>query len=148
MSHHLAFSVVGRPIPQGSKRHVGRGILVESSNVKPWRDSIVATAIEAAGMDWCGYAGPVRMEVTFAFRRPKSHYRTGANADLLRNGAPTFPSNQANGDLDKLLRAVFDALTTAAVIRDDSQVVEVSAGKIYLSPDQREGAEITVMRWS
>jgi crossover junction endodeoxyribonuclease RusA len=28
----IVFTVPGKPAPQGSKRHVGRGIMVESSN--------------------------------------------------------------------------------------------------------------------
>ena len=44
----LTFRVYGTPAPQGSKRHVGRGVMVESSKkVAPWRQDVVAAA--AAG---------------------------------------------------------------------------------------------------
>ena len=51
----IEFVVHGMPAPQGSKKFVGlsksgRGLLVESSKkVKPWRQDVVAAAIEARG---------------------------------------------------------------------------------------------------
>ena len=37
------FAVFGLPAPQGSKRHVGEGRMVESSKrVKPWRRQVAA----------------------------------------------------------------------------------------------------------
>ena len=39
----LRINVLGTPAPQGSKRHVGRGIMVESSRlVGPWREAVKA----------------------------------------------------------------------------------------------------------
>lgn len=44
----IAFDVYGEPAPQGSKRHVGGGRMIESSaKVKPWRQDVVAAAREA-----------------------------------------------------------------------------------------------------
>jgi crossover junction endodeoxyribonuclease RusA len=44
----VAFTVRGLPAPQGSKRHVGGGRMVESSaNVKPWRADVRAAAEDA-----------------------------------------------------------------------------------------------------
>lgn len=48
----IEITVHGLPAPQGSKRHVGRGVMVESSkNVKPWRSAVVWAAISAAGTE-------------------------------------------------------------------------------------------------
>ena len=45
----VEFTVLGVPAPQGSKRHVGRGVLVESSNaLGPWRDAVAWAARDAA----------------------------------------------------------------------------------------------------
>jgi Holliday junction resolvase RusA-like endonuclease len=81
--------------------------------------------------------GPLRIEVTFAFPRPKGHYRTGRYAGELRDSSPVFCSTRP--DLDKLLRALGDAITGIVVV-DDAQVVAVDATKVYGSP----GALITV----
>ncbi len=124
----------GKPAPQGSKRHVGRGIMVESSkHVKPWRDAVRSDAVEtmagAAPLD-----GPVEVDMVFTFVRPKSHYRTGRNAHLLRDDAPTRPATIP--DLSKLARSTEDALKDAGVIRDDSLICEYKRlAKVYANED-------------
>ncbi len=124
----LGIEVVGLPAPQGSKRHVGNGVMVESSKrVRLWRE-----AVKHAALDHQPYApllGAVDVSVVFRFPRPKGHYRTGRNAHLLREDAPTYVTSRP--DLDKILRSTFDALGEAGVWRDDSQVVRVCASKVY-----------------
>lgn len=137
----LSFHVTGLPAPQGSKRHVGNGIMVESSNaVTPWRQDVVAAAETVAReQDW---QAPAQVDaiITFRFRRPKSHYRTGRNAHLLKGTAPTWHSNKP--DVDKLQRSTFDALKTAAVIGDDCQIVAVYASKKWADANEPTGAHI------
>lgn len=137
------FRVIGHPRPQGSKRHVGKGILVEQSDVKTWRSTIVDAAVEALG-GTAPFAGAVTVIARFSFCRPKGHYRTGKNAHLLRDGAPTYCTSRALGDSDKLARSVLDALTAARVFLDDSQVVQVVAEKGWCHRTAREGATIIV----
>lgn len=120
----------GRPIPQGSKRHVGRGILVESSNTRPWREAIKQAALDVM-LVHDRLTEPVRVTATFAFDRPRGHYRTGRNAELLRDDAPRWPATRSNGDTDKLLRCAFDALVDGGVLLDDSLVVQIRATKVW-----------------
>jgi len=126
--------VRGNPAPQGSKRHVGHGIMIESSKkVQPWRDAVTYAAVEArdGGLP---IAGAVRVQMVFTFARPRSHYRSGRNAHLISDGAPTRP--QGTPDLSKLLRSTEDALTTARIWEDDARVVEyVRAAKVYVNED-------------
>jgi Holliday junction resolvase RusA-like endonuclease len=130
----ITLVTLGKPAPQGSKRHVGNGIMVESSkHVKPWRDAVRSDAIEtmdgAAPLD-----GPVVVEMVFTFARPRSHYRTGRNAHLLRDDAPPRPATIP--DLSKLARSTEDALKDAGVIRDDSLIVEYRRlAKVFASED-------------
>jgi crossover junction endodeoxyribonuclease RusA len=141
----LHFGVDGIPGAQGSKRHVGGGRLIESSKkVAPWRKAIEKAAREAmAKVDLAEpITGPVHVAVTFFFVRPRSHWRTGRNAHLLRDAAPADPTGRGVGDVDKLARAVLDALTTAGVIADDSLVIRLEARKAW-ALDQ-SGAAITV----
>jgi Holliday junction resolvase RusA-like endonuclease len=144
----LTFTVRGIPAPQGSKRHVGRGIMVESSKkVGPWRDAVRSEAV--AAMDATGVTkmdGPLILEVTFYFARPKGHYRTGRKAHLLRDDAPEVPTGAP--DLSKLVRSTEDALTDAGAIADDSRIALLLAGKAYTSPTAMgwPGARITVRR--
>lgn len=127
----LVVVVAGRPAPQGSKRHVGHGVLVESSKaVRPWRDAIRYAAAEAANRQgWGTPDGPVAVRVAFTLARPRAHYRTGRHADELRVDAPDHPATRP--DVDKLLRSTLDALADAGVLADDAHVVDVSAVKTY-----------------
>lgn len=135
--------VPGRPRPQGSKRHVGGGRLVEQVKGLPaWRKTVADAARKAH--EGPPISGPVEVNLVFIFDRPKAHYRTGRNADLLRDDAPR--DHVKPPDLDKLCRAVFDALTAAGVWGDDAQVVRLTASKTYPAPGLRdEGVIITVV---
>lgn len=124
----IAIRVAGLPIPQGSKSAAvikGRAVIRDSNakTLKPWRDHVRATAEDATRYHDT-ITGPVAVWLYFTFERPKSHYRTGRNAHLLRPNAPPFPGRPC-GDIDKLQRAVFDALTDAAVWTDDTQAVDL-----------------------
>ena len=142
----LRIVVHGLPAPQGSKRHVGRGVMVESSKkVKPWREDVRAAALDAIACscthvqcEACatGYPldGPLTASMVFTFVRPKGHYRTGRNAHLLRDGAPERPATLP--DLSKLIRSTEDAITSAGVWRDDARVVEYRrAAKVWAGED-------------
>lgn len=125
--------IAGLPAPQGSKRHVGRGIMVESNEktLRPWRSTIAFEAIRALeAFDPLGYPsrGPVRVTLGFSFPHPAGHFRTGKNAGLLKPSAPAVKATRP--DIDKLVRAVLDALTGLA-FADDGQVVELLAFKAF-----------------
>ncbi len=137
--------VYGTPAPQGSKRHVGRGIMVESSaKVKPWREAVKAAVLDQTGAG-AALDGTLSVEVVFRLPRPRGHYRTGRNAALLRDGAPAWPGNKP--DVDKLLRSTLDALTDVGLWRDDSQVTHLRAVKRYVTEGyDAPGASIQVAR--
>ena len=135
----LTFTVHGRAVPQGSKRHLGRGILVESSDVKPWREAITWAAREHI-RPGPPHDGPIALQLTFHRARPRSHYRTGANAHLTRPSAPDWPATRP--DLDKLARAVLDALT-GHIWRDDAQIVHLHAAKTWTTGSARLDITIT-----
>lgn len=114
--------VRGVPGPQGSKRHVGGGRMIESSKkVKPWREAVLAAAVEAR-RGAAALTGPLAVEMVFTLTRPGGHYRTGRNAHLVRDTAPARPA--VKPDLSKLARSTEDALTTAGVYRDDALIAE------------------------
>ncbi len=136
--HHLA-------APQGSKRHVGGGRMVESSKrCAPYRDSVHAAALAAMPASWERRAGPVTVVVEFFFPRPQSHYRAGRYAHLLKPSAPSRPTTRTTGDIDKLVRATLDGLaatTGAGVFVDDAQVVGLAAYKHWA---QRPRVDIAI----
>lgn len=134
----VTFRVEGMaPAPQGSKRHVGGGRMVESCReVKPWRLLVAQSAI-AAGVPLI--RGPVRLSVTFVFARPLGHLR--------RDGSlkPSAPRHHAvRPDVSKLLRSTEDALT-GVCFEDDARIVGAAIEKRYAVGNERPGAIVTVI---
>ena len=133
---NVTFSVPGRARPQGSKRPIptkgGIRLVEQVKGLPDWRAQVRHegwTACENGPVDV-----PVSMHVTFVFARPKGHF--GASGQL-KPTADRFPSKRSVGDVDKLLRAVFDALT-GVCFADDSLVVSVIARKVYGFPERCE----------
>lgn len=121
--------VPGDAAPQGSKRHVGGGRMVESSKaVGPWRER-VALAAHAHGFEVL--AGPVRVDLEFVRPRPVSTPK--------RRTPPAIKKP----DLDKLNRAILDALTGIA-FGDDAQVTEQHLTKRLAEIGETPGVWITV----
>lgn len=132
----VAFVVDGAPAPQGSKTarttKDGGAFVHETgkATLEPWRAAVAARAREAmAGR--APFAGPVELDVAFVFGRPRSQYRTGKHAGELKPSAPIYCDKRP--DLDKLLRAIGDAITGIVVV-DDATIVELRARKAYGSP--------------
>jgi crossover junction endodeoxyribonuclease RusA len=93
--------------------------------LRPWRATVALAAVDAANADgWQLLDGPVHLACEFRFPRPKSHF--GARG-VLPSRAGRWHAQKP--DVDKLLRAVCDALSDAGVWRDDAQVAVVSASK-------------------
>lgn len=116
------FFVPGVPLPQGSKTAVltpqGRLNLLEGKRGRraafdAWRQLVKVLARRNVRREPC--LGVVDVVLDFTFVRPKTSKRL----------APTV-----RPDLDKLARAVLDALT-GVVFEDDSQVCRLDAVKDY-----------------
>lgn len=130
----LAFDVLGEAKPQGSKRHVGGGRMVESCKaLKPWREAVTAAAIAAGAARW---DGPVVVRLEFRFDRPKGHW----GAKGLRPSAPAAKTTKP--DLDKLVRAVLDGLWPCW--GDDAQVVELLASKRFCAAGELPGVWVEI----
>lgn len=117
------FRVYGTPAPQGSKRHVGHGRMIESSKaVKPWREAVRWSAIEAMREQGITRPldGPLAARIVFALRRPGSAAKR------------VHPDRKP--DLSKLVRSTEDALTDAGLIADDARIVQFDGvAKVYAS---------------
>lgn len=135
----LTFTVAGMPpAPQGSKRHVGNGRMIESSkNVKPWRYLVQQAALAT---NYPTITGPVSISIVFLFPRPKSHYTAKGT---LKPSAPTFHSVKPDGS--KCLRSTEDALVDAGLLQDDARIAISSHTKRYCTPDEHPGAVITLI---
>lgn len=131
-----ALYVTGLPIAQGSMSafptRSGRIVVTDQKgpNLKSWRTQVANAARQAH--DGEPFDGPVSVSIAFVLPRPKKHYRTGRFAHLLRPDAPTWHTTKP--DIDKLERAILDALTQSGTIHDDAQVARLNATKTYGDP--------------
>ena len=124
--------------PQGSKKHVGNGIMVETSKrLKSWRKQV---EMRAKLIVTDIILEPVEIEVSFFFKRPQKHYLPNK---MLRQAAPVYITNKNKGDLDKHCRALLDSLTKSA-FADDSQVVSLLPVKKYCETESQTGATIKI----
>lgn len=125
----ITFFVAGIPAPQGSKRHVGSGRMIESSKkLKPWRELVSRKSATAAKSLDKPMDGHLRLIVRFELPAVKRS-RFGAR--------PAGPP-----DLDKLVRAICDGLKDGRLIVDDARIVEITATKHWTTG--KPGALISI----
>ena len=136
----ITFSVAGVPKPKGSMRafvREGRPIVTsDNPGVSGWQQTIGWSAVEATrAATTSAIAGvpfptdPVRVTLRFELPRPTT---------TPRRAEPT-----TKPDLDKLTRAVFDALT-GVLWTDDAQVCWLEARKRYITAGGVPGVHVTV----
>lgn len=135
----IAVFVPGHCAVQGSIRYVGksnagRAILTsDSKKTKPWRADVRAQLLDDCGKPRAVFASGVHVEAEFVMPRPKSCPKKST------------PQAVKKPDLDKLMRALLDAVTSAGVWRDDSQVISVSAIKRLAKLDETPGLHLEIM---
>lgn len=131
MRSEIFFNVYGDPAPQGSKRHVGNGRMIESSKkVGPWRIAVaeaVAKAVADSG-DSSQFTGAVEVWAVYFLPRPATVKRIW----------PIKPP-----DLDKLERGLWDAITKTGLWQDDSLVVRSHPEKVY-ADSRPAGASVMI----
>jgi Holliday junction resolvase RusA-like endonuclease len=122
------------PAPQGSKRSLGKGRMVESSKyLKPWRQKVIdaSAKVLTEQCDGVPFGGPLHVDLTFRMHRGKT---------VTREHHTTTP------DGDKLKRGVLDGLVQGGLIKDDSLMVSWCGEKLYATADSGQGVVITITR--
>jgi len=156
MATTIQFVVYGKPASRGSKtpwnprrkdgslvlRQDGRPVIAtmdSDKRSKEWMQEIKSAAVNAYGGELL--SGPVILTCKFFFARPKSHFGSGRNANVLKDTAPEWHTQKP--DLSKTTRAIEDALT-GIVWRDDSQIVGYGRdyGKYWTDTQSRVAIEI------
>lgn len=125
----IIMRVAGMPIPKGSMRHIGNGRMIDQTKTKPWMKAIRTAALTQASE--LGVTEmidvPVSVFIEFYFPRPAAAKNR------------IYPHKRSVGDIDKLSRAVLDALqptrTEKGILTDDSLVVDLMAYKRYATDD-------------
>jgi hypothetical protein len=140
MTRHLQLTILGAPATQGSKRPVrnkftGRIHLIESSKSLPdWRQAVIGVARqELAGLvggPFCDRSEGCYVDLHFFLARPAGHFGSGRNSEQLKASSPARPTGKRS-DVDKLSRALLDALMLATVFGDDGMVTRLCVDKWY-----------------
>jgi Holliday junction resolvase RusA-like endonuclease len=125
---------VGIPQTKGSTRLVPtrRGVRVTADNprLRAWSTAVGRTALDARARSGLSVPLSVAATVDLVFLLPRPQRTKRIDPDC-------------RPDLDKLVRAVLDALTGVVWI-DDGQVVALSARKTYARADEAPGVEFAV----
>lgn len=133
------FQVIGVPMPQGSMKAWnagGRALMKPSggSAFAAWRNAVSQAAKGIADTLDGPLDGPLELAVEFRFPMPASRPKRAREAGTwAKTTAP---------DVDKLVRAVGDALTAAGLITDDARICVIRASKYETLG--WTGADITV----
>jgi len=132
----VTFRAVAVPVTKGSVRAFtpagwSRPVLTSTSTgLKAWEAVVRHAATEALRETWPRGVG-VRVDLAFILPRPQAHPKRRAIAHTKKP------------DLDKLTRAVLDALTGVAYA-DDAQVCRMTLDKRYAEPTEQPGVIVAV----
>lgn len=116
----LRLQVLGLPASEGSTRAVAPGVVLhDDPELKTWRAGITTAAERVCGPDWRPANAAVRVGVVVTVPRPSGARKHAIPADGFK-------------DLDKLLRAVDDALSPSGpiafrVLESDMRIVGYDA---------------------
>lgn len=124
----MMIKIYGMPAPKGSMKCVGqrgrrRHVVVpdDPPGLEKWHRKIMKAG-KLAVEKYEPMSGPIAVALTFTFDRPASTTVTGR----------PWPVTRVDGrDVDKLARAVLDALDDAGLYGDDSQIVTVTSTKTF-----------------
>ncbi len=139
----ISFFVAGEPKAKGSTRSFvikGKAVTTSSNrNLKQWELRIAHEAQACVPLGFCDGESAYKVEVRFQFPEPKSHAKAYIYWHTKRP------------DIDKLGRAVLDALT-GVCWHDDAQVMELLLQKEYAakhcSKEFGPGARIRILKTS
>mgnify|MGYP003123089707 CR=1 FL=1 len=135
--------VIGVPVAQGSMVRWGPRIAHSNDKeLKTWRYAVISEIAAATPIGWDA-SKAVEVTATFKYQRPKSHYGTGRNSKRLLDSAPK--EKITTPDLDKLVRAVGDAIQQSGILRSDGQIVYWNAGKRYVYDGELPGLDLRII---
>ena len=134
-------NIIGTPKPQPRPRAFARGgkaRVYDPGTAEGWKGAVAMEMREHAGK---AISEPIRVTMCFYMPRPKSHFRTGKYAHLLKDTAPKHHISKP--DADNLAKGVMDALTSIQVWRDDSQVIYLGITKFWAESEPGMSLVIT-----
>lgn len=133
----ISLTILGEPKAQKRHRHVKMGSFVRTYDPSTANKKdllhIVQQQAPPAPIDT-----PIRVDIDFYFSRPKGHYGTGKNANVLKDTAPILHTTKP--DIDNCFKFVTDALS-GVFYKDDNLICETHLKKLY---SDKPRIEITI----
>lgn len=129
----ISFVIWGDPVAQPRPRFFRAGAGIRSYDpAKEDKKSFAYTASQHAPET--PLTCPVVVKATFYLKRPKLHYRTGKNSDILKADAPHIHSKRP--DVDNFYK-FFDCFE-GIFWKDDAQVWDLHIKKVYSDKPRTE----------
>lgn len=137
----IKLTILGEPKSQ--KRHrsfmmKGRGIRQYDPSAADKKDFLSIIQNNAPNKP---FDCPIKVSLDFYFTRPLSHFRSGKNKNLMKDGAPVYHTGRP--DADNLIKFCMDAMNKI-YWRDDSIICNLEIIKRY-SPSPRTEITITIL---
>ena len=127
----ISFTIPGKPIALKRHRPSARGGYYDPSS----KDKKQTWLQIAKYKPKQPFKGSIYLKVMFYSKRPKSHFRTGKYANVLKDGVPEYHTNTP--DLSNLIKLYEDILQPNFYL-DDSQICRIQAEKIYSKQPRTE----------
>jgi len=127
----VKFTVMGTPVAKGRPKFARMGNFVKTYTPKKtvsFENLVKLSFMQEVGTSFIPLDCAIVMHVQAFFQRPKSHYGSGKNAEVLKKSAPENMVNKV--DADNIFKACADALNGVAFV-DDKQIVVLTASKHY-----------------
>ena len=140
MNTDLDMVIPGDPRAQKRHRYRRQGNKIISYDPSSAEKKTVATIMRSM---WSKrpLKGAISVAITFHCKRPKSHYRTGRNAHLLKASVPVVKITKP--DIDNYVKFYMDC-GKDILWKDDSQVIRLEAWKVY---EDAEGPRTEMEAW-
>lgn len=138
-----AITVHGEPAGQGQVSFNGKGRGARHTNeksLKPWRRAIIKATRETTGCHGYTDRGGICLTCWVEKKQHGLYANVPTAADITitvpkPKTAPkrrrTWPITRYSTDIDHHARACLDSLSESGLIRDDSQVIELTVRKVY-----------------
>ena len=137
MTSRITLFIPGRPVSQKRHRHTLSGRVYDPSSTDKANFRRACTVVIPA----MPRKGPLRVELSFHFPRPKSHYT--AKRVLKSKGKTKAPLlHIQKPDADNLAKFVMDSLN-GVYYNDDAQIVQLNVKKEWVDPGM-EGTHVRI----
>jgi Holliday junction resolvase RusA-like endonuclease len=130
----IRLTVLGEPKPQARHRHFTRGTFSGTYDPSKDKKESFASILQSQAPKE-PITAPISLELIFYFSRPKNHFKTGKNSEMLKDSAPDWHSRRP--DIDNLVKFVQDSLNKI-YYKDDALICQLIAKKFYSSTPRTE----------